>query len=47
MDALASPGRAASPDPAQTTAADGPKSANRLADFLEALANRLETRAGS
>jgi tetratricopeptide (TPR) repeat protein len=47
MDALASPGRAASPDAAQTPAADGPKSANRLADFLEALANRLETRAGS
>lgn len=46
-DALASPGRAASPDAAQTPAADGPKSANRLADFLEALANRLETRAGS
>lgn len=47
MDALASPGRAASPDAGQTPAADGPKSANRLADFLEALANRLETRAGS
>lgn len=47
MDALASPARAASPDPMQTPAADGPKSANRLADFLEALANRLETRAGS
>ena len=47
MDALVSPGRAASPDAAPTPAADGPKSANRLADFLEALANRLETRAGS
>ena len=47
MDALASPGRAASPDAAPTPAAPGPKSANRLADFLEALANRLETRAGS
>ncbi len=46
-DALAGPGRAASPDAAQAPAADGPKSANRLADFLEALANRLETRAGS
>jgi tetratricopeptide (TPR) repeat protein len=46
-DALAGPGRAASPDAAPTPAADGPKSANRLADFLEALANRLETRAGS
>lgn len=47
MDTLASTGQAASQDPAQTPAADGPKSANRLADFLEALANRLETRAGS
>ena len=47
MDAPTSPGRTASPDAAQTPAADGPKSANRLADFLEALANRLETRAGS
>ncbi len=47
MAALASPGRAASPEAAQAPAADGPKSANRLADFLEALANRLETRAGS
>ena len=46
-DALAGPGRAASPGAAPTPAADGPKSANRLADFLEALANRLETRAGS
>lgn len=47
MDALGATGRPASQDPAQTPAADGPKSANRLADFLEALANRLETRAGS
>ena len=47
MDALGASGRPASQDPAQTPAADGPKSANRLADFLEALANRLETRAGS
>ena len=47
MDALGATGRPATQDPVQTPAADGPKSANRLADFLEALANRLETRAGS
>ncbi|BAH75652.1 tetratricopeptide repeat protein [Solidesulfovibrio magneticus] len=47
MDALGATGRPASQDPVQTPAAAGPKSANRLADFLEALANRLETRAGS